>query len=66
MARRVGIFAVLSLTAMFKYGAGVRMLSVMQTEEPLPEIPRAGVDLTALPDEGWIYDQNQALKQLGE
>jgi F420H(2)-dependent quinone reductase len=66
MARRIGIFAACSLTAMFRYGTGVRMLSVVQTDEPLPEIPRAGVDLTALPDEGWIYDQNQALKQLDE
>jgi hypothetical protein len=61
MARHVGIFAVLSLTPIFRYGMGVRTFSVMQTDEPTPEIPRAGVDLTALPDEGWIYDQNQAL-----
>ncbi|WP_445159678.1 nitroreductase family deazaflavin-dependent oxidoreductase [Mycobacterium sp. Dal123C01] len=38
----------------------------MQSEAPLPEIPRAGVDLRVLPDEGWIYGQNQALKQLDE
>jgi F420H(2)-dependent quinone reductase len=42
------------------------MVDVMHTEEPVPEIPRAGVDLALLPDEGWIYGQNQALKQLDE
>jgi deazaflavin-dependent oxidoreductase (nitroreductase family) len=42
------------------------MVEVMQTQEPVPEIPRPGVDLTLLPDEGWIYGQNQALKQLDE
>ncbi len=42
------------------------MVGVMRTEEPVPEIPRPGVDLAVLPDEGWIYGQNQALKQLDE
>jgi deazaflavin-dependent oxidoreductase (nitroreductase family) len=42
------------------------MVGIMQTEEPVPEIPRPGVDLAVLPDEGWIYGQNQALKQLDE
>ena len=41
-------------------------MGVMQSEESVPEIPRAGVDLAVLPDEGWIYGQNQALKQLDE
>ena len=41
-------------------------MGVMQTEEPVPEIPRPGVDLAVLPDESWIYGQNQALKQLDE
>lgn len=43
-----------------------RIVSIMPTKEPLPEIPRAGVDLAALPDEGWISGQNQALKTLDQ
>ncbi|MGA7812592.1 nitroreductase family deazaflavin-dependent oxidoreductase [Caballeronia sp.] len=36
----------------------------MEAEEPRPEIPRAGIDLPVLPDEGWIYGRHQALKEL--
>jgi F420H(2)-dependent quinone reductase len=44
----------------------VGIVRIMQAKDPVPEIPRAGVDLTALPDEGWITGQNQALKTLDQ
>jgi deazaflavin-dependent oxidoreductase (nitroreductase family) len=36
----------------------------METGEQPPEVPGPGVDLAVLPDEGWIYGQNQELEKL--
>jgi deazaflavin-dependent oxidoreductase (nitroreductase family) len=38
----------------------------MEDEAKNPEAPGEGVDLRALPDAGWIYGQNQALKKLDQ
>jgi len=45
---------------------GAAIVCIMASEEPLPDTPRAGVDLTTLPDAGWIYGQNETLKKLDQ
>jgi deazaflavin-dependent oxidoreductase (nitroreductase family) len=40
------------------------IIGMVETGEHQPEVPWAGVDLTVLPDEGWINSQSQELEKL--
>jgi deazaflavin-dependent oxidoreductase (nitroreductase family) len=39
-------------------------MSIVETSEPQPDVPRPGADLAILPDDGWIYGRNLDLEKL--